>query len=48
MLDLVARGVLRPRRLVGSVIGLDEAGDALAAMSRPATQAGMTVVDLQR
>jgi alcohol dehydrogenase len=48
MLDLVAAGVLRPRRLVGSVIGLDEAGAALAAMSLPPTRAGMTVVDLQR
>jgi hypothetical protein len=33
---------------VGSVIGLDEAGDALTAMSGPATRAGMTVIDLQR
>jgi D-arabinose 1-dehydrogenase-like Zn-dependent alcohol dehydrogenase len=48
MLELVADGVLRPRRLVGSVIGLDEAGAALASMSLPASQAGMTVVDLQR
>jgi alcohol dehydrogenase len=44
MLDLVASGAVRPRRLVGSVIGLDEAGAALAAMSRPATTAGVTVV----
>jgi alcohol dehydrogenase len=48
MLDLVALGVLQPRRLVGAVIGLDEAPAALAAMSRPARRAGMTVVDLQR
>ncbi|HET8616110.1 MAG TPA: zinc-dependent alcohol dehydrogenase family protein [Actinomycetales bacterium] len=48
MLDLVARGVLQPRRLVGSVISLDEAGKALAAMSGPPASAGMTVVDLDR
>jgi D-arabinose 1-dehydrogenase-like Zn-dependent alcohol dehydrogenase len=46
MLDLVADGTLRPDLLVGRVIGLDEAGDALAAMSRPATTAGLTVVDV--
>ena len=44
MLDLVASGTLQPGRLVGSVIGLAEAGAALAAMSRPATTAGVTVV----
>jgi alcohol dehydrogenase len=48
MLDLVAHGVLQPRRLVGTVIGLDEAPAALAAMSRPARQAGMTVITLER
>jgi len=46
MLDLVADGTLCPDLLVGRVIGLGEAGDALAAMSRPATTAGLTVVDL--
>ena len=46
MLDLVADGTLRPDLLVGRVIGLGEAGDALAAMSRPATTTGLTVVDL--
>jgi alcohol dehydrogenase len=46
MLDLVASGAVRPDRLVGSVIGLGEAGAALAAMSRPATTAGVTVVRL--
>ena len=44
MLDLVTSGALQPARLVGSVIGLGEAGDALAAMSRPATTPGVTVV----
>jgi alcohol dehydrogenase len=44
MLDLVASGTLQPGRLVGSVIGLAEAGAALAAMSAPAATAGVTVV----
>ncbi len=44
MLDLVTSGAVRPDRLVGSVIGLSEAGAALAAMSHPATTAGVTVV----
>ncbi|MCW2793610.1 MAG: alcohol dehydrogenase [Nocardioides sp.] len=44
MLELVAAGTLRPDLLVGSVIGLDQAGAALAAMSRPAITAGVTVV----
>jgi alcohol dehydrogenase len=47
MLALVTSGVLRPDRLVGSVIGLDDAGAALAAMSRQATTAGVTVVRLE-
>ena len=46
MLDLVASGTLQPGRLVGSVIGLAEAGPALVAMSRQATTAGVTVVRL--
>lgn len=46
MLALVASGRLDVRRLVGRVIGLDDAPAALAAMSDPAAQAGMTVVDL--
>ena len=48
MLDLVASGALRPDLLVGSVIGLEDAGPALAAMSRPATSAGVTVVRLEQ
>ena len=47
MLALVTSGALRPDRLVGSVIGLEEAGAALAAMSHPATTAGVTVVRLE-
>jgi D-arabinose 1-dehydrogenase-like Zn-dependent alcohol dehydrogenase len=47
MLDLIAAGRLDPRQLVGAVIGLDEAGAALAAMDEvSARTAGMTVVDL--
>jgi D-arabinose 1-dehydrogenase-like Zn-dependent alcohol dehydrogenase len=46
MLALVEDGTLRPDRLVGDVIGLHQAGDALAAMDRPAASAGMTVVRL--
>jgi alcohol dehydrogenase len=45
MLGLIADGTLRPADLVGRVIGLEEAGAALAAMDQPST-AGMTVVRL--
>ena len=44
LLDLVTSGRIDPARLVGRVIGLDEAGAALAAMSQPAESVGMTVV----
>ena len=44
LLAMVAGGALDPALLVGRVIGLDEAGAALAAMDEPATAAGMTVV----
>lgn len=47
MLELVTSGALRPDRLVGSVIGLDDAGAALCSMSHPATSAGVTVVRLE-
>ncbi|WP_404380932.1 zinc-dependent alcohol dehydrogenase family protein [Knoellia locipacati] len=46
MLALVEDGTLRPDLLVGDVIPLDGAGAALAAMDRPATSAGMTVISL--
>ncbi len=46
LLALVASGRLEPGRLVGRVMGLAEAGTALAAMSEPAGTAGMTVVRL--
>lgn len=47
MLELIARGVLDPGRLVGRVIGLGEAGAALAAMgmgSDGSATVGMTVI----
>ena len=46
MLELVASGRVDPAALVSRVIGLGEAGAAIAAMSEPARSAGMTVVDL--
>ena len=47
MLAQVADGALRPGLLVGEVIGLAQAGAALAAMDRPPSGAGMTVIDLR-
>jgi D-arabinose 1-dehydrogenase-like Zn-dependent alcohol dehydrogenase len=44
MLARVAAGRLNPGRLVGRTITLEEAPDALIAMSRPATAPGMTVI----
>lgn len=44
LLELIASGAVHPELLVTNVIGLDEAGSALAAMSEPATEAGITVV----
>ena len=46
MMRLVADGTLRPGLLVGQVIGLEEAGRALAAMDEP-RPAGITVVKLR-
>ncbi|CAN5410756.1 zinc-dependent alcohol dehydrogenase family protein [soil metagenome] len=48
MLAAIANGTLDPRPLVGAVIPLEEAGQALAAMSDPTADAavGMTVVRL--
>ena len=49
MLRLVADGVLRPEQLVGRVLGLAEAGPALAAMDDPSAGAqGMTVLEPSR
>lgn len=48
MLALVADGTLRPDLLLGEVIGLEDAGTALAAMDRPSSTAGMTVIELPR
>jgi alcohol dehydrogenase len=44
MMTMVADGTLSPGLLVGQVIGLEDAGAALAAMDRPAEGAGMTVI----
>jgi D-arabinose 1-dehydrogenase-like Zn-dependent alcohol dehydrogenase len=46
MLALVADRILRPDLLLGEVIGLEDAGTALAAMDRPASSPGMTVIEL--
>lgn len=46
MLRMVADGTLRPDLLVGKVIGLAGAGEALAAMDGPADGAGMTVIEI--
>jgi alcohol dehydrogenase len=46
MLAMIEDGRLRPDLLVGEVIGLDRAGEALAAMDHPPSGAGMTVVSL--
>ena len=48
MMRLVADGTLRPGLLVGDVIGLEDAGRALAAMSGIKEVAGMTVIKLGR
>jgi D-arabinose 1-dehydrogenase-like Zn-dependent alcohol dehydrogenase len=48
MMAMVADGTLRPERAIGRVIGLAEVGQALAAMSRPGSGAGMTVVTIPR
>src|SRR6202167_4136738 len=44
MMAMVADGTLRPGLLVGTVIGLEDAGRALAAMDGPSVGAGMTVI----
>ena len=43
---VIADGTLRPGLLVGRVIGLADAGRALAAMDGPPERAGMTVIRL--
>ncbi|NUR15635.1 MAG: alcohol dehydrogenase, partial [Dermatophilaceae bacterium] len=43
MLRLIEEGSLRPAELVGRVIGLEDAGEALATMDQPGST-GMTVV----
>ena len=44
MLELIDAGVLRPEQLVGRVVRLDDAPDALAAMGGPVGSTGMTIV----
>lgn len=48
LVELVVAGRLRPQELVTKVIGLDEAPEAMEAMSVPAVTAGMTIIDLGR
>lgn len=48
MLALVADRTLRPDLLVGKVIGLEEAGDALATLDASASSPGMTVIEPAR
>ena len=47
MLELVASGRVRPELLVGSVIALADAGDALGAMGAAPTGSGITVIRLR-
>lgn len=46
MLELIASGRVRPQDLIGRVIGLEEAADALIGLDEP-TGAGLTVVRLE-
>jgi D-arabinose 1-dehydrogenase-like Zn-dependent alcohol dehydrogenase len=45
LLNLIVSGALRPEQLVGSIIGLDRAGEALAAMDSGRSD-GITVIAL--
>jgi D-arabinose 1-dehydrogenase-like Zn-dependent alcohol dehydrogenase len=46
MMAMVADGTLRPDLAIGRVIGLEDTGQALAAMDKPGSIAGMTVVKI--
>jgi len=46
MMALIADGTLRPGAAIGQVIGLQDVGQALAAMDGPGSAAGMTVASL--
>jgi alcohol dehydrogenase len=51
MMTMVADGTLRPELAIGRVIGLEDTGQAIAAMDvtgGPGAVAGMTVVKLTR
>jgi alcohol dehydrogenase len=45
LLQLIETGALRPEKLIGSIIGLDQAGEAIAAMDS-GTANGITVIEL--
>jgi len=47
MLALVADRTLRPELLVGRVIGLEDGGAAIAAMDRPSSISGITVIKVR-
>jgi threonine dehydrogenase-like Zn-dependent dehydrogenase len=46
MMVMVADGTLRPGAVIGQVIGLEDVGQALAAMNGPGAAVGMTVARL--
>jgi D-arabinose 1-dehydrogenase-like Zn-dependent alcohol dehydrogenase len=46
MMAMVADGMLRPGAAIGQVIGLEDVGQALAAMNGPGSVVGMTVARL--
>ncbi len=46
MMAMVADGALQPGSVIGQVIGLDDLGQALAAMDEPGSATGMTVVKI--
>jgi alcohol dehydrogenase len=47
MLTMIADGRLEPQRLIGSVIDLEQAGEALMAMDEPVpVQAGIVVATI--
>jgi alcohol dehydrogenase len=46
MMAMVGDGTLRPGTAIGQVIGLEDIGQALAAMNGPGSAVGMTVARL--
>ncbi len=47
MMAMVAEGTLEPGSVIGQAIGLEDLGRALAAMAKPGSATGMTVVKLR-